>query len=115
MFPVKFVQELILHNSVQSGMCWNILGQNQGEILGDQLQFISEAGRGTALYAPRYWKTEMKFQVLTNHETHHILYTAITCTERSLVKNHHSQKDTGHTDIWTLAAISHLLGHQCEM
>lgn len=50
MFPVKFVQELILHNSVQSGMCWNILGQNQGEILGDQLQFISEAGRGTALH-----------------------------------------------------------------
>ena len=50
MFPVKFVQELILHDSMQSGMYWNILGQNQVKILGDQLQFISEAGKDTMLY-----------------------------------------------------------------
>ena len=49
-FPVKFVQELILHDSMQSGMYWNILGQNQVKILGDQLQFISEAGKDTMLY-----------------------------------------------------------------
>lgn len=96
-------------------MCWNILGQNRGKILGDQLQIISEAGKDSTLYVPWYWRTETKFQVLANHETHYILYTTIICTEWSLVNNHHSQKDIGHADVWTLIAISHLLGHWCEM
>lgn len=98
---------------MQSGMYWNILGQNQVKILGDQLQFISEAGKDTMLYVWGCWRTEMKFQVLTSHETHYsTLQLFVLSGHLSIIIIHIK---IGHADIWKLIAISHLLGHWCEM